>query len=346
MSGPLMNGGHEDVRDFSRVRVVCADSASVQQDIQEALDQGKDVVLAPGIYNLNQTVQLRQPKQVLLGLGLPTLVAPLDGSPCLQVAPGVSGARIAGIMLEASERQLDDEQQQSDTCKSSSLLEWGYEGQEDLGMADNPGGLFDVFCRVGGATAGDRTRISVDYMMRIHSGNIVADHLWLWRADHGILGSGEAANYPHITATFWQSEKSEFPVKTGAVFNGHDISVFGLAVEHTDEHQTIWNGERGSVHFYQCELPYGAGHEFADGQFRGYKVGSHVKVHEVFAPGVYSNFRNEDVVVSTSIEHPETESVVCHNPFTVKLDNNGGINSIANGKGGMAFQQGQAIRMN
>jgi hypothetical protein len=33
------------------------------------------------------------------------------------------------------------------------------------------------------------------------------------------------------------------------------------------------------------------------------------------------------------------------NPFTVKLDNNGGIASIVNGNGGAALTQGKPVRM-
>jgi hypothetical protein len=340
--GPLLNGEHEDVRDFGRVRVVRADS-STTQDIQDALDQGKDVVLAPGIFTLERTLKLRHPDQVLLGLGLATLVAPTDGSPAVHVAPRIPGVRIAGIMLEASERK------KTTSLKNSSLtlLEWGDDGDDDRdpGREDRPGGIFDLFVRVGGAVSGDRTRISVDYMIRLHSGHIVGDNLWLWRADHGALGPNEKANYPEISPLFWQTEEHEFRVETGAEFNGDDIHLFGLAVEHANGHQTLWNGERGSVQFYQCEFPYGAGHEFAYNEYRGYKVGSNVTTHEVHAPGIYSNFRNENVVVSTAIEHPESPSVVFHYPFTVKLDNNGGIESVVNGMGGKAFRQGIPARV-
>ena len=38
--------------------------------------------------------------------------------------------------------------------------------------------------------------------------------------------------------------------------NGRDVTVYGLFVEHTQEHQTLWNGERGRTYFYQNELPY------------------------------------------------------------------------------------------
>ena len=344
--GPLLDGQEEDARDFSRVRVVVAanrETDSSAREIQEALDQGKDILLTPGLYELDKTLIVKHASQVVLGLGLATLVAPTDGSPCIKVAPRVPGVRIAGVMLEASERKTSTA---STTTTPSSLLEWGVAGEvDDMGSEENPGGLFDVFCRVGGATSTNRTSIFVDYMLRLHSGHIIGDNLWLWRADHGALAPNEEANYPHISPVFWQTEKHEFRVETGAQFNGNDITLSGLAIEHANGHQTLWNGERGASIFYQCEFPYGENHEFAKNEFRGYKVGSSVKEHEVHAPGVYSNFRNEDVFVSTAIEFPVSSSVQCHNPFTVKLDNKGGITSILNGRGGAADEQGIPMRI-
>jgi hypothetical protein len=93
------------------------------------------------------------------------------------------------------------------------LLEWGDEGVNDPGSKAFPGALFDVFCRFGGATVGRRDAMAVDTMMRIHSGSIVGDTLWLWRADHAELGKDEEANSPHITSLFGQTEqttKAEF----------------------------------------------------------------------------------------------------------------------------------------
>lgn len=205
--------------------------------------------------------------------------------------------------------------------------------------------MFDIFCRVGGAYSGERKRVAVDYMMRLNSGHIIGDNIWLWRADHAILAPGEAPNYPHISPIFWQTEEDEFRVKTGLEVNGNNIHIFGLAVEHANGHQTRWNGENGSVHFYQSEFPYCVGHGFAESEFRGYLVGEHIRYHEVHAPGVYSNFRNHDVSVSTAMQHPDSPGVIFYNAFTVKLDNQGGIKSIVNGKGGEAVVQGLPVRM-
>lgn len=329
IQGPLMDESLEQVVDFAQVRVVCDTEPTAR--IQEALDQGKHVVLAPGTYELDQSLEMRHPDQVLLGLGLATLVSPTSGDPCIKVAPAVPGVRIAGVMLEASE------------TRAKSLLEWGHEGSNDAGTKENPGAMFDVFCRVGGATSGDREAIAVDTMMKLHSGHVIGDNLWLWRADHAELGS-DTANYPEISPIFWQSEQHQYRVETGIEVNGDDITMYGLAVEHANGHQTVWSGERGVVHFYQCEFPYGVDRAFQEKQFRGYLVKDHVHEHAVHAPGIYSNFRNEAVFVETAMEYPENASVTCVNPFTVKLDNHGGISTIANGRGDAALTRGIPVR--
>ena len=46
-------------------------------------------------------------------------------------------------------------------------------------------------------------------------------------------------------------------VNHGLYVKGDDVIAYGLAVEHTLEDLTIWDGERGQVYFYQSELPYG-----------------------------------------------------------------------------------------
>jgi hypothetical protein len=339
VSGPHIHGELEEVRDFTNVRVVSALEPNATDRIQQALDEGFDVVLAPGVFHLTKTVELRKDNQVLLGLGLATLKSPPDGSPCVQVTPGTAGVRVAGIMLEASEHTV------SSSTPSTTLLEWGQEGVQDPGHSDNPGAMFDVFCRVGGDDV-DRSAISIDIMMRIHSGHVVGDDIWLWRADHSVLAEGEDANYPLISPIFHQTEENENRVETGIQVFGNDVTFYGLAVEHANGHQTVWSGERGSVHFYQCELPYDVTREYGENQYRGYLVRDSVYYdHEVFGAGIYSNFRNDIVEVAMAIEHPEREGIRCVNPFTVHLDNNGTIASVVNGNGGRATKQGEPTRI-
>lgn len=328
----------EDVRNFSNVRV--AKSSETAATIQDALDCGKDVVLTPGIYYLDRTLEIKYDNQVLLGIGLATLVSPI-GKPSVRVAPNVSGSRIAGIMLEAPSIHPS----KKNAIRHWSLLEYGAEGIDDSGNANNPGAMFDVFVRVGGAITYKRNGISIDTMVRIFSGNLIGDNLWLWRADHGDLADDEPANCPEVSPVFWQTEEGEFNVRSGIEVFGDDVTLYGLAVEHASGHQTVWRGERGAVYFYQCEFPYDVGIDFGRNGYRAYLIADNVRTHELHSPGIYSNFRNAVVKVETAIQHPTNSSITVTNPFTVHLDNYGVIESVINGHGPPAIQQGIPSRV-
>jgi hypothetical protein len=213
----------------------------------------------------------------------------------------------------------------------STLLQWGMPSQNDLGDSNNPGLLSDVFARVGGAS-NDRD-VSTDVMIQLYSGNIFGDNLWLWRADHVKLRGGEAPNFPAISPYYHQTVMGECPVKTGMIVTGNDITMVGLAIEHTTEDQLVWSGENGYVAFYQCELPYDVDESYGEKSFVGYRVGSNIKSHEALGIGVYSNFRDYDVNVTTAIIHPESDGISMKNLFTVYLDNQGAIKTVVNFKG-------------
>ncbi|CAE7275174.1 unnamed protein product [Symbiodinium necroappetens] len=128
-------------------QVYVARAEDLTSTIQSKLTSGLHVVLSPGIYNLTATLTLTFKNQVLLGIGMATLVAPKDGSPCVLVENAATGARVAGIVLQAN-FAFD---KATGSPPPSSLLEWGRSGVT-AGEADpaNPGVLSDVFARVGG----------------------------------------------------------------------------------------------------------------------------------------------------------------------------------------------------
>ena len=333
--GPDLTGEDDDARDFTKVKVGIPDT-NVADELQAALDAGKDLVLAPGMFYLDKPLIVKHSNQVVLGLGLATLVAPLDGSPCIKVAPKIEGVRIAGIMLEASEIPAD-------RSRKATMLEWGEEGVKDAGNPMNPGALTDIFARVGGSNLS--RDVATDTMAVLNSGNIYGDNLWLWRADHVLLRPEEEANFKNISYHYRQTVKGEVPAKTGLEVNGDDVIIHGLAVEHTTEHQTIWRGERGNVQFYQCELPYDVCHEFSKANHLGYFVEDNVKEHHAAGVGVYSNFRDHDVHVEMAIKHPESNDIKIDHVFTVKLDNTGVIRSLVNGIGPAATEKGIPTRL-
>eukprot|EP00580_Thalassiosira_gravida_P018952 CAMPEP_0201662778 /NCGR_PEP_ID=MMETSP0494-20130426/4782_1 /ASSEMBLY_ACC=CAM_ASM_000839 /TAXON_ID=420259 /ORGANISM="Thalassiosira gravida, Strain GMp14c1" /LENGTH=847 /DNA_ID=CAMNT_0048141231 /DNA_START=69 /DNA_END=2612 /DNA_ORIENTATION=+ len=345
-TGPQFEDGSGDgiIRDFRRVKLgVPSNStdpteAAVQnhKNLQKALDEGKDLVISPGIYPVSDTLNVKYANQVILGLGYATLVAPRDGSPCILVHPRVPGVRIAGIMLEASKQKGKTNSGRTASPSSSSLLQWGTPAaDDDPGDARNPGVLSDVYARVGGV----HRDVSTDVMIRLHSGNVYGDNLWLWRADHVQLRPKEEPNFPQISGKYRQTERGECEVKNGLVVEAgaSNVTIVGLAVEHATEDQIVWNGEYGQVYFYQSEFPYDVDHSYADNKFAGYRVGPNVENHKAVGLGIYSNFRDYDVKVGTAVVHPAngygSRGIQLRNMFTVKLDNKGKIGSIVNGRG-------------
>nr|WP_246102548.1 coagulation factor 5/8 type domain-containing protein [Streptomyces piniterrae] len=271
--------------------------------INTALDAGKHLLVTPGVYHLDQTLKITKPDTVVLGLGLATLI-PDNGITAVSVAD-VDGVKLAGLLLDAG------------TQSSPSLMEVGPQ-DSDAGHADDPTSLHDVFFRVGGAGAGKAAKSLV-----VNSSHVIGDHLWIWRADHGD-GVG------------WNTNTAA----NGLTVNGDDVTMYGLFVEHYQQYQTIWNGERGRTYFYQNEMPYDPPDQgsWMNGDTRGYaayKVADHVRNHEAWGLGSYCFFNaNRDVAAEHAFEVPDTPGVRFHDMVTVSLGGTGTIHHIINGTGG------------
>ena len=75
--------------------------------------------------------------------------------------------------------------------------------------------------------------------------------------------------------------------------NGNNVTLYGLFVEHHQQFQVLWNGERGRTYFYQSEIPYDppdqASYTSAPGVkgWASYKVADSVTHHEAWGLGVY-----------------------------------------------------------
>lgn len=271
--------------------------------INAALDQGQNLLVTPGIYRLNQTLRVTRPNTVVLGLGLATFI-PENGITALSVAD-VDGVKIAGVLIDAG------------ATNSQTLVQVGPAGSA-ANHAANPTSLHDLFIRVGGAGVGRATNSLV-----INSNNVISDHAWIWRGDHG-SGVG------------WNTNTAD----TGLIVNGNDVTAYGLFVEHYQKYQTIWNGNRGRTYFYQNEFPYDPPNQAAwmNGSTRGYaayKVASSVTSHEAWGLGAYCTFNaNPSVVAERAIEVPNTAGVRFHSMVTVSLGGRGTINRIINNTGG------------
>ncbi len=65
-----------------------------------------------------------------------------------------------------------------------------------------------------------------------------------------------------------------------------------------------------------------------------YKVADGVTSHEAWGLGIYSVFRQPDVVLSRAIEVPKKPGVRFHDMITVALGDKGEISNVINDRGG------------
>jgi hypothetical protein len=273
--------------------------------INKALSQGKHLLLTPGIYQLTDTIKVKWAGTVVLGLGYATL-NPQHGVVPMTVADA-RGVRIAGLLFDAG------------PVNSRVLLEIGAKrgGRTD---PHEPASVQDVFFRVGGAGVGKATTALV-----VNSDNVLLDHIWAWRADHG-AGVGWTVN----------------TAETGVVVNGDNVLATGLFVEHFQKYNVIWNGERGRTIMFQNELPYDPPNQAAyrHGGVNGYaayKVGDSVRHHEGWGLGSYCFFNVDPTIHNThGFEVPDRPGVVFHDLLTVSLNGDGVIDHVINDFGDAA----------
>ncbi|AEV84072.1 hypothetical protein ACWT_3049 [Actinoplanes sp. SE50] len=282
-------------------------SGDTAATINAALAAGRNLLVTPGVYHLNQTLNVTRAGTVVLGLGLATFV-PDGGVDAMHVAD-VDAVRVAGLLFDAG------------TTNSAILLQVGPTGSTATHAA-NPTVLSDVFVRIGGAIAGKAT-VSV----QINSNDVIGDHAWIWRADHGNSGT-----------VGWTTNTA----RNGLVVNGNNVTFYGLFVEHYQQYQTIWNGNGGRTYFYQNEMPYDPPNQAAylNGATRGwaaYKVADTVTSHEAWGLGSYCYFAvNPSVVNARAFEAPAVSGVKFHDMVTVSLGGTGTISHVINNTGAAA----------
>ncbi|HET6533925.1 MAG TPA: adenylyl cyclase [Actinoplanes sp.] len=287
-----------------------------EQKINWQLEKGKHLLLTPGVYDIDRPINVKRRGTVVLGIGHATLTA-VNGVTPLTVGD-VPGVILAGVTIDAGLQE------------SRTLLRVGSRyGHGDIAYAD-PTTLSDIYFRVGGPHIG-----KTDTALEVNSDNVLIDHTWVWRADHGVEGFTEGVNGD---TDRWRTNTG----RRGAVINGDNVVATGLFVEHFQRHNTTWNGNNGTVVLYQNELPYDpptqADWMEPDGTlgWAGYKVGDHVRNHRLYGGGVYVfNQNNPSIVTENGFEVPERPGVRLHHIMTVNLSA-GTINHVVNGVGGPA----------
>jgi hypothetical protein len=291
-----------------------ANPADTAATINKALGSGMNLILTPGVYNLDQSIEVTRPDTVVLGLGFPTLI-PENGIVSMTVA-NAKGMLISGIIFDAG------------PTNSPTLLQIGSGHARSDNVASDPTALHDVFFRIGGAEPGSATISLV-----VNSKNVILDDIWAWRADHG-NGVG------------WTDNTAD----TGLIVNGDNVTAYGLFVEHYQQYEVIWNGNGGTDIFFQNEMPYDPPNQAAWMEANGvdgwaaFKVSDNVTRFNGYGMGSYSFFnRGVNIYAANAFEVPGTLPTASMNDLLTiflstagfggilnVIDNTGGSSTIAN----------------
>ncbi|MEV8413725.1 coagulation factor 5/8 type domain-containing protein [Streptomyces niveus] len=272
------------------------------QTINAALDQGLNLLFTPGVYHVDETIEVNRADTVVLGLGLATII-PDNGVTAMKVAD-VDGVKLAGFLIDAG------------PVNSETLLEVGPEGSSADHSA-NPTTVQDVFIRIGGAGPGKATTSMV-----VNSDDTIIDHTWVWRADHGD-GVG------------WETNRADFGVRV----NGDDVLATGLFVEHFNKYDVEWYGERGRTIFFQNEKAYDAPNQAAiqNGGTKGYaayRVDDSVEQHEGWGMGSYCYYNVDPTIQQhNGFQAPVKPGVKFHHLLVVSLGGQGQYERVINDTG-------------
>jgi Carbohydrate binding domain len=303
-SGPTWANGNTPGTSLSLSTFYVINSSSTVAQINAALAAGDNLLFTPGVYSYNQTINVTKADTKIIGLGFTTLI-PTAGQTTMSVAD-VSGVNISGLIFDAG------------PTTSPTLLTIGTKGST-VSHSSDPVSVDDVFFRVGGAETGSVTDAFID-----NSNNSLLDNIWSWRADHG-SGSGS-----------WTSDTAA----TGLTVNGSSVTAYGLAVEHYQQDETVWNGQGGTVIFFQNENPYDVPSQSAwmasstqDG-YPAFYIPNTVTTFHGYGMGSYSNFTAGPAIENAeAFQAPNTSGVQFNDLLTVWLNNYGGIQSVINGTG-------------
>src|SRR5262249_61832316 len=114
--------------------------------INNALSEGRNLLLTPGVYNVDSPIKVKRADTVVQGLGMATLTA-TDGNTVITTAD-VDGIDISGVTVDAG------------PVNSPVLVQIGTRNGNNgvlHNQASDPTALQDVFFRVGGPHVGKAT---------------------------------------------------------------------------------------------------------------------------------------------------------------------------------------------
>ena len=184
--------------------------------INAQLARGKNLLLTPGrLRRRPDASSVKRPDTVVLGLGHRHADRRQRRGPAAGSATSRASI-VAGLMIDAGPVELA-----GCCCRSAPA---GHGVTRAQRRPTRPP-CSDVFFRIGGPHVGKAT-----VSLEVNSDNVLLDDIWAWRADHGVAGS-----------VGWDVNTG----RNGVIVNGDDVTATGLFVEHYQQYNVIWNGERG-----------------------------------------------------------------------------------------------------
>jgi len=261
--------------------------------INEQLSAGKSIYFTPGTYHAEEVIQVNNANTILLGTGMASIIP--DNESAAMVVADVANVKVVGLIFDAG-------------AYSADLLKVGEKGAHN-NHSNQPIILQDLFFRIGGTTD---TLTTADNALVINSDNVIGDHFWIWRADHG-------------AGVSWYGNA----VKSGLIVNGDNVTCYALFNEHHVEYDTLWNGENGSTYFYQNEKCYDPisqdawmSHNDTVNGYASYKVANGIKNHYAVGLGIYNVFiytgptydsTEVQIQMDNAIEVPNSQNVIIEN---------------------------------
>ncbi len=287
--------------------------------INKQLRKGKHIIFQPGMYLLDEALHVTRANTIIMGLGYATLVPSEKNPDSAIVIDDVDGVTVCSLLFDAH-------------YSSRTLVRVDGDGERHK---DNPTLLADVFFRVGGFRPAP---VHVDCALEINANDVVGDHFWIWRADHGVENS-----------CGWTVNTSDYGLRV----KGESVMIYGLFNEHFQKYQTLWEGEHGRVYFYQCETPYDAIHQDrymsengTRAGYAAYKVADNVQTHEAYGLGIYDVYFDTNIRMENSMEVPANPGIRIYHACNVSLSAPGprGIGYLINGEVESTFNTFRVFR--
>lgn len=303
-SGPSWTGGSTAGTSVPISKFFIATPSTPILAMDAALALGRNLLLTPGVYDLKAPILVARPNTIVLGLGFPTLV-PQHGTAAMQVL-GVPGVKLSGMIFDA-------------------------------GPKTSP-----VLLQLGGPLAGRTAAPAIPRWCRtcssVSAGPRRARRPTAWWSTAPMSSSTTSGPGAPITVRAWAGPAMS-PIRASSS-TATNVTAYGLAVEHYQKNEVIWNGQGGEDIFFQNEMPYDPPSQAAwmsgpatDG-YPAFLISARVRSFSGYGLGSYCFF-NQGVPIesATAFSVPDTPGVQLNDVLTRFLNGSGSIDHVVNGTG-------------